>query len=59
MDPRVTKMNHRLGSMRLAQRLVKMGYSTPRLIKAANDEQLLAIPGVDEEDVQAIRERIG
>lgn len=59
MDPRVTKMNHRLSNMRLAQKLVKADFATPKLIKAASDEQLLAIPSIDAEDVQTIRERIG
>lgn len=52
-------MNRKLRSMRLAQKLVKADFATPRLIKAASDEALLAIPSIDAEDVQTIRERIG
>lgn len=59
MDTRISRMNRKLRSMRLAQKLVKAGFSTPKLIKAASADALLAIPSIDAEDVQTIRERIG
>lgn len=59
MDPRMVRINRKLDDLRLAQRLVDAGYSTPKLIKAASDEALLAIPGVGDAALQIIRERIG
>lgn len=59
MDPRTKRINRKLSDLRLSQRLVDAGYSTPKLIKAASDGDLSSIPNVDAEDVQTIRERIG
>jgi len=41
---------------RVAQKLVQFGFPLPRNIKAATDEQLLALPSIKQDDVDDIRE---
>lgn len=45
--------------LRTATRLVEAGLTTPKLIKAASDADLLALPNIGQTAVQDIRERIG
>ena len=54
----VHKLKHFGLSQRIATKLVQAHYNTPRLIKAASDEDLLAIPSFEAGDVQEIREKI-
>lgn len=43
----------------VAQRLMNDGYPRPRDIKAANDEDLLELPGFDQDTVNEIRQKVG
>ena len=55
-----TKKLHRHGLNRdVARKLVEAGYYTPRLIKAAREADLLAIPGIGKSTVEDIRGAIG
>ena len=45
-------------SQRVAGKLVRAGFYTPKLIKAASDEELLAITSIKQEDVDEIRVKI-
>lgn len=46
-------------SQRVAGKLVRAGYRSPRLIKAATDAELLAIPSIKGKDVGDVRAKIG
>ena len=60
MDIRVRKLRAFLdghGSESDIIALVDAGFDTPRRIKSASDEQLLAVPGIGQGKLAAIRER--
>ena len=60
MDIRVRKLRMFLdghGSESDITALVEAGFDTPRRIKAASDEQLLAIPGIGQGKLAALREK--
>jgi hypothetical protein len=60
MDIRVRKLRTFLdghGSEPDIIALVEAGYDTPRKIKAATDEQLLAVPGIGAGKLAALRQR--
>ena len=60
MDVRVRKLKIFLdghGAETVIIALVEAGYDTPRRIKAATDEQLLAVPGIGPAKLAALREK--
>lgn len=57
MDARVLKLDHLLKDKELAARLVRAGLSTPRLIKAATNRELLAVEGVGPVTMRLLREK--
>jgi hypothetical protein len=61
MDKRVERLVKKLDSANVAdvQALVDAGFSTPQLIKAASDQEILAIPGIGPAKLAALRSRLG
>ena len=59
MDQCILRLEHRGLDASTAQKLVDAGYYTPRMIKAASDRELKAIPGIGDAAVARIREAIG
>lgn len=60
MNQRIKKLERFFdggGAETAIEALVEAGYSTPKLIKAATDEQLLAVSGIGPAKLAAIRER--
>jgi len=53
----ISKLQRMGVSRRVAQKLTKAGIHTPKQIKQASDEELLAIPSMKVEDVADLRER--
>ena len=51
------KMTKSLTDSRLATALSVGGYETPRQVKAASDQELEAVEGVDSNDVATLRAR--
>lgn len=55
----IAKLKRKGLSQRVAGKLVRAGFRTPKLIKAASDEDLMAISDMKAGDVSGIREKIG
>ena len=53
------RLAQQLGNARMAAVLVRAGYTSPAAVGAAPDEALLAIDGVGEKALRAIREKLG
>lgn len=54
MDGRVRKLAHKLDA-KLVEKLVEAGLGTPRKIKAAEDKDIKAVPGVGQSGVDEMR----
>jgi len=54
----VAKMIKKVGDVKIAEALVEAGFDTPRKIKAANNGDLMAIPGIGQATVNALRVRM-
>ena len=61
MDARVKKLRiyFERGSLEDAEALVAAGFGTPRTLREASDESILAVPGIGPAKLSAIRERLG
>jgi hypothetical protein len=59
MNSNIRKLKLKGLSQRVAGKIVHGGFHTPKAIKAASDEQLLVIPGINVEDIADIRLKIG
>jgi hypothetical protein len=55
----VELLAQQLGNARMAAVLVRAGYTSVEAVAAAPDEALLAIDGVGEKALKAIREKVG
>jgi hypothetical protein len=55
----IVRLTYRGLSRRVAGKLSRTGLGDPLDIRRASDEQLLAIPGIEEGDVAEIRRKIG
>ncbi|MFN8464559.1 MAG: hypothetical protein U0X20_03375 [Caldilineaceae bacterium] len=53
------KLAQQLGNARLAAVLVRAGYTSVEAVAAAPDEALLAVDGVGEKALKAIRAKVG
>ena len=53
------QLAQQLGSARLAAVLVRAGYTSPEAVAAAPDAALLAIDGVGDKALKAIRDKVG
>ena len=58
MDGRVAKMMSKIGDVKVAEALVAAGFDTPRKIKAANNGDLMKVPGIGQATVNALRVRM-
>jgi hypothetical protein len=61
MDARAQKLRVYFGrgSIEDAEALVEAGFGTPRMLREASDEAILAVPGIGPSKLSAIRERLG
>ena len=58
MDGHVAKLMKKVGDAKIAEALVGAGFTTPKKIKAANNGDLMKVPGVGQATVNALRVRM-